>query len=290
MRPVRPYVPYLFLVPAFAVFGFAVLAPVVMTGAYSLTEWNGYGEMVFVGLGNYIAIASDALFAQSFLHIAIYILVTLVLEVVVGLVLAGVIAARPRGSIWFRVAIFTPVMLPMVVVAVLWSFVYNPDFGLVNAALEALGLGDLQRIWLGDPATALLAICVVSGWVFAGFYMTIFYAALRQVPTEVVEAARLDGASEWQLFWRIKVPMIRNAVEVGILLCVTGGFQGFDLFYVMTNGGPYYSTEIPTTYLVRAVFKNGEVGYGSAMAVVLTIVVVGVGLILTRIRRIGENR
>jgi raffinose/stachyose/melibiose transport system permease protein len=290
MRPVRPYVPYLFLVPAFAVFGFAVLAPVVMTGAYSLTEWNGYGEMVFVGLGNYIAIASDALFAQSFLHIAIYILVTLVLEVAVGLVLAGVIAARPRGSIWFRVAIFTPVMLPMVVVAVLWSFVYNPDFGLVNAALEALGLGDLQRVWLGDPATALLAICVVSGWVFAGFYMTIFYAALRQVPTEVVEAARLDGANEWQLFWRIKVPMIRNAVEVGILLCVTGGFQGFDLFYVMTNGGPYYSTEIPTTYLVRAVFRNGEVGYGSAMAVVLTIVVVGVGLLLTRLRRIGENR
>lgn len=120
MRPVRPYVPYLFLVPAFAVFGFAVLAPVVMTGAYSLTEWNGYGEMVFVGLGNYIAIASDALFAQSFLHIAIYILVTLVLEVAVGLVLAGVIAARPRGSIWFRVAIFTPVILPMVVVALLW--------------------------------------------------------------------------------------------------------------------------------------------------------------------------
>jgi raffinose/stachyose/melibiose transport system permease protein len=290
MRPVRPWVPYLFLLPAFGVFAFAVLVPVVMTGAYSLTEWNGYGEMTFVGLGNYIAIAADTLFARSFLHVGIYILVTLVLEVVVGLVLAGIVAARPKGSIWFRVAIFTPVMLPMVVVAVLWSFVYNPDFGLVNALLEGLGLGELQRVWLGDPATALLAICVVSGWVFAGFYMTIFYAALKQIPTEVVEAARLDGANEWQLFWRIKVPMIRNAVEVGILLCVTGGFQGFDLFYVLTNGGPYYSTEIPTTYLVRAVFRNGEVGYGSAMAVVLTIVVVAAGLLFTRIRRIGVTR
>ncbi len=290
MKPTRPWVPYLFVVPAVAVFGFAVLYPVIMTGFYSLTEWNGYGAQIFIGFENYLKIATDTLFAQSFLHVVIYIAVTLILEVLVGLMLAGVVAARRTSTIWFRVAIFTPVMLPMVVVAVLWSFIYNPDFGLINATLEVIGLGDWQRVWLGDPATALLAICVVSGWVFAGFYMTIFYAALRQIPTEVVEAARLDGANEWQLFWRIKVPMIRSAVEVGVLLCVTGGFQGFDLFYVLTNGGPYYSTEIPTTYLVREVFKNGDVGYGSAMAVVLTLVVVVVGVGLTRLRRVGVER
>ena len=102
-------------------------------------------------------------------------------------------------------------MLPMVVVAVLWSFVYNPDFGLINATLGAVGLEQLQRIWLGDPSTALLAISVVSGWVCAGFYMTIFYAAFRQIPHEVIEAARLDGAGEWAMFRRVKVPMIRNA-------------------------------------------------------------------------------
>lgn len=289
MKPTRTWAPYLFLVPAFVVFGFAVLYPVVMTGFYSFTEWNGYGVMLFVGLANYVKIAGDALFAQSFLHVIIYIAATLVLEVLVGLILAGVVSAR-RGSLWFRVAIFTPVMLPMVVVAVLWSFVYNPDFGLVNGMLEAVGLGNLQRVWLGDPATALLAICVVSGWVFAGFYMTIFYAAFQQLPTEVIEAAKLDGANEWQLFWRVKVPMIRTAVEVGILLCVTGGFQGFDLFYVLTNGGPYHSTEIPTTYLVRTVFTNGAVGYGSAMAVVLTLVVIVVGLLLTRLRNVGVRR
>jgi raffinose/stachyose/melibiose transport system permease protein len=172
---------------------------------------------------------------------------------------------------------------------VLWSFVYNPDFGLINGALDAVGLGEWKTVWLGEPGTALLAICIVSGWVYAGFYMTIFYAAFMQIPAEVVEAAKLDGAGEWQIFWRVKVPMIRNAVEVGVLLCVTGGFQSFDLFYVLTNGGPYYSTEIPTTYLVRAVFRNGEVGYGSAMAVVLTIVVVVVGLLFVRLRRIGEK-
>lgn len=289
MTPTRRWIPYLFLLPALLIFAFAVLLPVGMTAGYSLTEWNGYGEQLFVGLGNYLELLGDQLFGRSFLHITLYILATLVLEVLLGLMLAGLVTARRGRGVWFRTAVFTPVLLPMVVVAVLWSFIYNPDFGLINATLRALGLDDLTRLWLGDPSTALLAICLVSGWVFAGFYMTIFVAALTQVPQEVVEAAKLDGAGEWQIFWRVKVPMIRGSIEVAILLCVTGGFQGFDLFYVLTNGGPYYSTEIPTTYMVRTVFHNGEVGYGSAMAVALTAVVVACGLVYMRLRRAASH-
>lgn len=270
-------------------FGAAVLLPMVLTVGYSFTEWNGFGPMTFVGLDNYTRALGDAIFRSSFVHVIIYIAATLLLEVAVGLGLAGLISMR-RGGIWFRVAIFTPVMLPMVVVAVLWSFIYNPDFGLVNGALEAFGLEQFTRIWLGDPQTALLAISVVSGWVYAGFYMMIFYAAFRQVPAEVLEAARLDGAGEWVLFRRIKVPMIRSAIAVAVLLCVTGGFQGFDLFFVLTNGGPYGSTEIPTTLLVKTVFRNGQVGYGSAMAVVLTAVVVAVGLLYARLQGRGGRR
>ena len=282
MKPARAVTPWMFLVPALAVFGFAVLVPMLFTAGYSFTEWNGFGSMTFIGLDNYLRAATDPIFRDSFVHVTLYIAATLVLEVVVGLALAGIVSAA-RGRLWFRVAIFAPVILPMVVVAVLWSFVYNPDFGLVNAGLAAVGLEELQRVWLGDPATALAAISVVSGWVFAGFYMMIFYAAFRQVPQEVIEAARLDGAGEWTLFRWIKVPMIREALWVGVLLCVTGGFQGFDLFFVLTNGGPYGATEIPTTYLVKTVFRNGEVGYGSAMAVVLTAIVLGVGLAYSRI-------
>jgi raffinose/stachyose/melibiose transport system permease protein len=220
--------------------------------------------------------------------VVIYIAATLVLEVAVGLGLAGLVILR-SGGMWFRVAIFTPVMLPAVVVAVLWAFIYNPDFGLVNGALEAVGLEQLQRIWLGDPDTALLAVSVVSGWVFAGFYMMIFYAAFRQIPSEVIEAARLDGAGDWALFRRIMVPMIRGVTAVAILLAVTGGFQGFDLFFVLTNGGPYGATEIPTTLLVKTVFRNSEVGYGSAMAVLLTAIVVGVGIMYARLQGRGER-
>jgi raffinose/stachyose/melibiose transport system permease protein len=284
MKPARAITPWLFLAPALAVFGFAVLVPMVFTVGNSFTLWNGFGAMTFVGLENYVAAATDPVFRDSFVHVVLYIAATLVLEVLVGLALAGIVSAV-AGRLWFRVAIFTPVMLPMVVVAVLWSFVYNPDFGLVNATLGAAGLEQLQRIWLGDPATALAAVSVVSGWVYAGFYMMIFYAAFRQIPHEVIEAGRLDGAGEWSLFRRVKVPMIRSVLWVGVLLCVTGGFQGFDLFFVLTNGGPYGATEIPTTYLVKTVFRNGDVGYGSAMAVVLTAIVLGVGLVYARLAR-----
>jgi raffinose/stachyose/melibiose transport system permease protein len=283
MRPTRAIAPWLLLGPALVVFAVAVLLPLVLTAGYSLTEWNGFGPMSWVGLDNYARALNDPTFIASFVHVLTYIGATLVLEVLAGLGLAGLASMR-RGGLWFRVAIFTPVMLPMVVVAVLWRFVYNPDFGLLNGFLEAVGLEDLTHIWLGDPATALLAVSVVSGWVYAGFYMMIFYAAFRQVPAEVVEAARLDGAGEWALFRRVKVPMIRGAVAVAVLLCVTGGFQGFDLFYVMTNGQPYGATEIPTTLLVRTVFQFGNVGYGSAMAVLLTAIVVGVGIAYARLQ------
>jgi len=289
VRPPRRITPWLFLAPGLAVFGAAVLMPMALTVGYSFTEWNGFGPMTFVGFDNYARALGDELFRGSFVHVVIYIAATIVLEVGVGLGLAGLITAR-RSGVWFRVAIFTPVMLPMVVVAVLWSFIYNPDFGLVNGALETLGLEQYTRIWLGDPSTALLAISVVSGWVYAGFYTVIFYAAFRQISTETLEAARLDGAGEWALFRRIKVPMIRGAMGVAILLCVTGGFQGFDLFFVLTNGGPYGTTEIPTTLLVKTVFRNAEVGYGSAMAVVLTAVVVAVGLLYVQVQGRGLRR
>jgi raffinose/stachyose/melibiose transport system permease protein len=246
--------------------------------------------MVFVGLANYTRALRDDLYLLTYQHTAIYILLTVFLEVLVGLVLAGLVASVRRGGAALRVAFFVPVMLPMVVIAVLWSSVYNPDFGVLNSVLGAVGLDSWQHIWLGDEKIALVAVSVVSGWVYCGFYMAIFYAAFQRVPREVLEAARLDGGGEWTLFWRIKVPMIRSFLEVALLLVVTGGFQGFDLFYVLTNGGPYNSTEVVTTYLVKVVFNDAEVGYGSALAVLMTIVVGAVGLVYTRVRRRSLDR
>ena len=285
MRAHRWFTPYLLVLPAMALFAFAILGPVLATGVFSFYEWDGFGAFTSVGIDNYLRAFSDPVFRASFVHVAIYILLTIVLEVGAGLLLAGMVTSRPRGTGFFRVAFFIPVMLPLVVVAVVWGFVYNPDFGLINGVLEAVGLGTLANVWLGDTRTALISVSIVSGWVFAGFFMAIFYAAINQIPTEIVEAARIDGASEIQTFWRVKVPMIRNVIEIAILLAVTGGFQSFDLFFVLTNGGPYGATEIPTTYLVKVVFRNQNVGYGSAMAMIMTATVLAMGAVYVWVRK-----
>lgn len=285
MRPSSRWTPFILLAPAITIFVFVVLVPMIGTIGLSFTRWSGTNTMRFIGFDNYTRAFQDSVYRLSYKNTVIYILATIVLEVAVGFALAGLVSAKGKRTAWYRVTFFIPVMLPMVVIAVLWSFVYGYDAGLVNSALEAVGLGNLTRVWLGDPNTALLAISFVSGWIYAGFYMAIFYAALRRIPSSILEAAALDGASERQIFFRVKVPMVRNMTEVAILLCITGGFQTFDLFYVMTNGGPDHATEILTTYIVSVVFRDHDVGYGAAMSVIMTIVVLTIGITYARLRR-----
>jgi raffinose/stachyose/melibiose transport system permease protein len=288
MRANTRWTPYFFILPAFSIYSFTILVPLIGTVGTSFTKWNGYGSPELVGFKNYIRALQDSIFLNSFKHVFVYVLATIILEVIIGLVLAGILTSRKRTDA-YRIALFVPVMLPMVIVAVLWRFIFNADFGLLNGALEQIGLPQFQQIWLGDSRFALAAICIVSGWVYAGFYLAIFYAGLQRLPREVIESAALDGANQSTIFWRIKVPMIRRLWEVAVLICITGGIQGFDLFFVMTNGGPYYSTEVPTTYMVRMVFRDQEIGYGSALAVMVTSTVLVIGFIYSKLRKKSEQ-
>ena len=284
MRPNRAWTPYLLIAPAFAVFAFVVLIPALANTALSFTQWSGTDNIQFVGLANFTRAFHDDIYLMAYRNTFIYIALTLIFEVLVGLLMAGLVTGGARRTAFYRVAFFVPVTLPMLVIAVLWGFVYSDDIGLINGALRGVDLDGLTRVWLGDPNTALIAVSLVSGWIYAGFYMAIFYAALQRIPRHVIEAATLDGATESQIFFRVKVPMIRPMIEVAVLLCVTGAFQSFDLFYVMTNGGPDHATEIITTYLVEVVFRFHDLGYGAALATIMTIVVVAIGLVLVRMR------
>ena len=283
MKPTARWLPYFLVAPAFAIFATAILGPIFATFALSFSDWDGFTTPSFIGLDNFIRAFNDKIYMSSYWHAGVYILATLLLEVAVCLLLAGLVSAK-RNTTFYRVAFFTPVMLPLVVISVLWSFILNPDLGILNRVLGQLGLESWQHIWLGDQSTALLSLSVISGWIFAGFYMAIFYAGFQRIPSTIIESARLDGASELQLLRHIKIPMVKNLTEVAILLCVTGGVQVFDLVYVLTNGGPYDTTQVPTTYLVRVVFRDQQMGYGSALAVILTVVVVGFGLIYNKLR------
>ena len=271
MKPTSRLGVFILVAPAALIYGFAVLLPFFGTIGLSFLRWDGYASPTWAGFGNYTRALSDVIFRSTFAHVGIYIVATLIVEVLLGLLLAGFVSSL-RRSAFYRVALFIPVMLPMVVIAVLWQAIYNSDYGILNAILGSIGLGSWQHIWLGETRTALLSICLVSGWVFSGFYMAIFSAALNRLPNDVIESARLDGSGELKLFTKIKVPMIRQVTSIAILICITGGLQGFDLFYVLTNGGPYHTTEVPTTFMVKTVFRDGEFGYGSALAVIVSIV------------------
>jgi raffinose/stachyose/melibiose transport system permease protein len=251
-----------------------VVGPVVVAGALSLFEWDGIGPARFIGTANYArALFADPIFARSFLNNCVYIAITLIVEVGFGLLFAAALQARlPLAGFW-RALFFSPMVLSMVVVGLLWSFVFNPDFGLLNWALRSVGLTSWERAWLGEDTTALVAVSLVSGWRYAGFYMALFAAGLRRIPAQVLEAGRLDGASETTLFRAVTLPLLGPVVAVAVLLCVTGGFQAFDLFFVMTNGGPYHGTEIPSLWMVKKAFNRQSLGYGAALGALLTLVV-----------------
>lgn len=162
-------------------------------------------------------------------------------------------------------------MLSSVAIGILWKYVYDPNFGLLNGFLEAVGLGELRRAWLGEPGIALYAVIATVSWQYTPLYMLLFSAGLLGIPAELYEAAAIDGASGLQSFWHVTLPMLRGTAVTALTLAVVGSLKYFDLIYVMTEGGPLYSTEVMATYMYRKAFHEFGMGYGSTIAVAMFI-------------------
>lgn len=280
----------LFVAPALLIFGLFVLLPLALSVYYAFTSWSGYAEPKWVGLQNFRrALFQDPVHLASYLHVTLYILGTLVLEVSFGLVMAVVLNSDRRGFSLMRGMFFSPMILSMTAAGVLFTFVLDYRLGLLNSVLRSLGLDEWALPWLSQPATALVAIMFVSGWKFSGFYMVIFFAALRRIPRNIYEAATLEGATPLRQFFTITLPLLRQQMLTCILLAVTGGFAGFDLFFTMTNGGPFDSTQVPATWIIRQGFDNNELGYATAMTVILAIVVLAVAVLYLRLTERGDH-
>ncbi len=272
-----------FVLPALVLFGLFVLLPLASSLWFSLTSWNGFTAPEFVGFDNFRRAFRDSVHLWSYVNVTLYILGTLVFEVTFGLLMAVVLNSDRFGFGLMRGMFFSPMILSMTAAGVLWAFVLDFRLGLLNAVLTSMGLQDWTRPWLSEPTTALVAIMVVSGWRFAGFYMIIFFAALRRIPRNIQEAAILDGAGPVRRFFTITLPLLRSSVLTCVLLAVTGGFAGFDLFFTLTNGGPFNATEVPATWIIRQGFDNNELGYATALTVILTMVVLTVALVFLRV-------
>jgi ABC-type sugar transport system permease subunit len=272
-----------FALPALLLFGTFVLLPLSTSLWFAFTSWNGFTAPEFVGFGNFRRAFRDTVHLWSYVHVLIYILGTLLLEVTFGLVMAVLLNSDRMGFGLMRGLFFTPMILSMTAAGVLWTFVLDYRLGLLNAVLTSFGLEDWTRPWLSEPQTALIAIIFVSGWRFAGFYMIIFFAALRRIPRSIYEAATLDGAGPVRQFFTITLPLLRAQMLTCVLLAITGGFAGFDLFFTLTNGGPFNATEVPATWIIRQGFDNNELGYATALTVILAAVVLAVALLYMRL-------
>lgn len=253
----------LFFVPAFLLYLVFVLIPSTQTLIDSFYAHHPEGRE-FVGGLYYRFALSDGQFHQALANNLIYLVLTLFFEVAVGLALAVGLEKEGRLNNFLRVAFFSPAVLSLVVVGLVFGLLLKDGIGLLP---KLLGEG---WSFLGE-GRAVLTISVISGWAYCGFYMVIFLAGLAAIPTDVLEAARLDGANAWQIFWRIKLPLLREVIYVALLICFTGAFKAFDLFWVILPNQDH--TSIVSTVLVKEVIKYDNKGYGSTLAVLLTVLV-----------------
>jgi multiple sugar transport system permease protein/raffinose/stachyose/melibiose transport system permease protein len=267
----------LFLGPTLCAYALLTVYPVVLTIYSSLFEIRPREPSTFVGGRHYAVLATDRTFWLAVKHTAVWALVAPVLEVVAGLALALALHARVPLGRFFRVAWFSPVLISYVVVAIMWSWLYNYDWGAVNLALRAVGLEGLQRSWLGEPTFALAALIVVDVWKWTPFHLVVCLAALEGLPREVLEAAALDHCGWLRKLWFVAVPMIAPTLLGLLVLGFIGKMKVFDLVWLMTQGGPLWATETVSTYVYKRAFdwNTFDLGYPSAIATVWFAAILG---------------
>ncbi|WP_186578148.1 carbohydrate ABC transporter permease [Aquibacillus kalidii] len=260
----------LYVLPALLLILVLVYVPIVLTGYYGLMDWDGIGKMKFIGLENYIDLLKDKMFWSSTYHsfqLAIFSTISLLLYLVISLVLASKI----KGSDLLRKIYLIPMLLSSVAIAQLWLKIFDPNNGMINSLLEMMGVENAP-VWLADPNVVLYAIFIPIIWQYAGFYIIIYYAALKNVPEELVEAARIDGANPVQIAYKIKLPLIAGVFKVTIVLAIVGSLKYFDLIWVMTGGGPNGASEVMASYMYSEAFKSYNFGYGSAIGFALLVI------------------
>ncbi len=281
-----------FLTPVLLMYAAFTAYPVVRTFYNSLHVVRPGGREDFVGLDNFIELLTDDdIFVQAVGNTLTWAGVAPLIDVGTGLILALCLYARVPFARFFRIAWFTPVLISYVVVAILWMWIYNYDWGIANAFLRWVGLGDWQQTWIGDPDIALWALIFAHAWKWAGFNMVVCLAAIHALPSEVLEAAELDNCGWFKKLVFIIVPMIRPTLLNLLILAFIGKMRVFDLVWIMTGGGPMWSTETVSTYVYKRAFEwnTFDLGYPSAIAAVWFVVVLALVLLLSWLFRQREK-
>lgn len=263
-----------FLALPLAIYAGIIIVPFFRSIYFSLTNWDGVSPTYsFVGLANFARVFTDPAFSMSLWHNVLWTLIFLALPTGLGLLLAIVLDKDIVGATVFKSIIYFPMIFSFVIVGMIWTFVYEPKLGVLNLFLRLLGVRNWQIAWLARPGTALLAIIVAAAWQHTGLCMVLFLAGLKTVRTDLVEAAKIDGCNTWQMYRRVILPQLASVTVVVISLTVINSLKSFDIVYIMTKGGPFRRSEVLTTFMFRESFWNYRMGYGSAVAVVLFLLI-----------------
>ena len=263
---------YLYLLPMVALVGVFLLYPAAKTIWVSLTDATGTSAGSFVGLDNFTRLVEDPAFRTSVRNTVYWVLGALILQVGLGLLLALVLSNMRAGD-WLKRLFYLPATLSGAAVGVIWFYVFNPESGLLTSFLDGVGLGSLTTRWLAEPPINTFAMIFAAMWQGIGPAMILFLVGLQNLPREPIEAARVDGAEGVRLFWHITLPLLRPMTAVVVAITMINNFKVFDLIWVMTQGGPYRSSETLAVTMYRESFVSFSVGYGASVAVVLTLVV-----------------
>ena len=277
----------LYVLPSLLLIGLLIFIPLLLSGYYGLMDWDGISAMKFIGMDNYINVIQDDKFWDSALHSFLLALFS-TLSLIIYLAISLILVSKIKGADLLRKIYLIPMLLSSVAIAQLWIKVYNPNNGILNSVLIGIGI-DNPPSWLAEPSLVLYAIFIPILWQYAGFYILIYYAALKNIPDSIIEAARIDGASALQIAYKIKLPLIMGVVKVTVVLAIVGSLKYFDLIYVMTGGGPNGASEVMASYMYKLAFSNYEFGYGSAVGFMLLLITLVVTLIIRKLTESDEN-
>lgn len=277
---------YLFLLPDVLGLLIFIVGPMVMALVISLTNWRLVKAAKFVGLHNYWIILKDPKFSASLGRSILFMIGFVPVVYTLSLGMAVLLRRKSRSTGFFRTIYFMPVAMSLVIAGVIWRFMFDPSNGLINIIMTTFGLPALK--WIGSVKTAMLSVIIVSVWKSAGYFMIILLAGLEDIPEDYISAAQIDGASRWQTFWYIVMPLLKpTSFFVLVILSITS-LQAFDQIYVMTRGGPAYATYTTLMYIYEKAFREWNFGYAAAMSVALFVLIMIFTLVHVRYFRSGE--
>ena len=281
---------YLFTFPALLLYTIFFLSPFFSSIYISLTNWNGINpEKTFIGIQNYIDMASDSLMWRSLSHNLIWVIIGTISPIVIGILLSVLLwSGKTRAMIFFRTIYFMPVVLSPVIVGIIWGWIYNPIYGILNRALQVIGLDAFSRGWLGDPNLALYMVLIAAIWSYFGFCLVVLLAGLQNVDMELFDAAKIDGANAWQQFINVTIPQLSRVLTMIVAYTLIGGFNVFDIVFIMTKGGPANNTELIATYTYKQSFQLNSVGYGAALSMVMTVLSLITSYLFIKLRERSE--